>query len=104
MANEEPNAEIEQLREQLAALKREREAAERSNEPETDEKPDVESVEEQESAAAGDDIIAAVDEISDDVVAQFKEFVDALDEDLRNTRPSTLLIVFALGILIGRLR
>ncbi len=32
-----------------------------------------------------------------------QELVDVLEEEIKDTRPMTLLVVFALGILIGRL-
>ena len=113
MANEEPNAEIEALREQLAELKREREAA-RVNEaePEADAvaEPDIE-VDAEEAAAEqpvaadeADQILETVENIGGDLAVHFKELMDTLDEDLKTTRASTLLIVFVLGVLVGRLR
>ena len=34
---------------------------------------------------------------------QFKEMLDSIDKDIKDTKPSTLLIVFTLGVLVGRL-
>ncbi len=38
-----------------------------------------------------------------DLNSQLEELVEALELELKDTNPITLLIVFALGILIGRL-
>ena len=38
-----------------------------------------------------------------DLSSQLEELVEVLEQELKDTNPMTLLIVFALGILIGRL-
>jgi len=38
-----------------------------------------------------------------DLNSQLEELVEVLEQELKDTNPITLLIVFALGILIGRL-
>jgi hypothetical protein len=38
-----------------------------------------------------------------DLNSQLTELVEVLEQELKDTNPMTLLIVFALGILIGRL-
>ena len=38
-----------------------------------------------------------------DLNSQLEELVEVLEQELKDTNPMTLLIVFALGILIGRL-
>ena len=38
-----------------------------------------------------------------DVNSQIEDLLEALEKELENTSPMTLLIVFALGILVGRL-
>ena len=100
MANEDLRAEIESLRKQLTALQNERESAHASAEP----KKDVQDQEKQESTAALDEILSEVDMEKLDLAGQFRNLLDSLDKDIKDTKPSTLLIVFALGVLIGRLR
>lgn len=100
MANEDLQAEIELLRKQLNALQSERESASASTESKKDEQDAVKP----ESATALDEILSEVDMDKLDLAAQFRELLDSLDKDIKDTKPSTLLIVFALGVLIGRLR
>ncbi len=35
--------------------------------------------------------------------SQLEELIDALGEDIKEAKPATLLVVFALGVLLGRL-
>ena len=39
-----------------------------------------------------------------ELTAQFRDLLNSIDKDIKDTKPTTLLIVFALGVLIGRLR
>lgn len=41
--------------------------------------------------------------VSGDVEAQIKEFIVTLEEEIKETRPMTVLGIFALGVLVGRL-
>lgn len=101
MTDESLSAEIELLRKQLDALKREREAAvDLSKESESEEAPG----EDQEPATAVDEIIDAVKNAEVDLSGHVRQFLDTVDNDLKGAKPSTLLMVFALGVLIGRLR
>ncbi len=88
MANDSIQAELEQLRTQLEALRRA----------------------EADRAASGErnDAADAPEEPGDDdggseLLAQFRELLDSLDEELKESNPTTLLAVFTLGILVGRL-
>ena len=38
-----------------------------------------------------------------DVEKQIRDFVNALDQEIKSTNPMTVLVVFSLGVLIGRL-
>ena len=38
-----------------------------------------------------------------DVEDQIRDFVNALDQEIKSTNPMTVLVVFSLGVLIGRL-
>ena len=100
MANEDLNAEIELLRKQLDALQKQRETVESPEEP-----TGPEPVEESRAPVdALEDILKDVDDGKLDLAGQVRGLLDSLDKDLRESKPSTLLIVFALGVLIGRLR
>lgn len=99
MPSKDLNAEIELLRKQLATLQKERESVGVS--AATKEEHDEEQ---RASAASLDELLSEVDVDKLDLVAQIKELLDSFDRDIKDTKPSTLLIVFALGVLIGRLR
>ena len=38
-----------------------------------------------------------------DAEEQIRDFVNALDQEIKSTNPMTVLVVFSLGVLIGRL-
>ena len=99
MANEDLQLEIELLRAQLDEIKRDREP-----EPEKS----TEEIEEQaagqaESESTNTDNSSADNLDAEDLVSQFKDILESIDKDIKDTKPSTLLIVFALGVLVGRL-
>lgn len=99
MANEDLQLEIELLQAQLDEIKNKREAEPAEPEPEIEE-PTVESSTTGTSSAES----AADDEsMTEDLLVQFREMLDSIDKDIKDTKPSTLLIVFALGVLVGRL-
>jgi hypothetical protein len=97
MANEDLQLEIEFLRKQLDAIKSEPE------DPVSASSPDVEEqiVDESEVASVSSETVS--DEKTEDLVSQFRELLDTIDHDIKDTKPTTLLIVFALGVLVGRL-
>ncbi len=101
MADEDLRAEMELLREQLTALQREREET-------GTEKKDEETAEPtstpRETVPDLDDLLKDVGEDSLDLAGRVRQLLDSLDKDTKDTKPSTLLIVFALGVLVGRLR
>jgi len=41
--------------------------------------------------------------VAGDLSSQLKELLEGFDEELKDTKPTTLLAVFASGIVIGRL-
>ena len=45
----------------------------------------------------------ADEELGVDAPARLRELVGGIEQDLRNARPATLVAVFALGVLVGRL-
>jgi hypothetical protein len=98
MADQDLTAELEQLRAQLQELQRKHDEA-ASAKPTDD------------AAAAEPEVSSSFENILDemnlgdfDIAGQVRELLNSLDNDIKNTKPSTLLIVFALGVLIGRLR
>ena len=101
MADEDLRTEMELLREQLSALQRERETAGTDKQDENQDEPTTEP---RETAPELDDILREVGGDDLDLAGQVRQLLDSLDKDMKETKPSTLLIVFALGVLIGRLR
>ena len=95
MAKDNNQKEIEQLRKQLEEMKREREAQQAAA-AESEEQPEVAL----ESDSASETTAA---DSTEDLIAQFRDLLDSIDKDIKDTKPTTLLIVFALGVLVGRL-
>lgn len=87
--------ELEELRAQLEALQVERVAAEEAEEGKA--AAEVE-------ADGGESVdVADEQEAGLDVAAHVKELLETLEEELEDSNPKTLLAVFALGVLLGRL-
>ena len=102
MANTDTQKEIQLLREQLEAMKREREAEQAArNAPAAE----AEIPGHTQGASSVLSEVAGVisDNGAEDLIGQFKELLNSIDEDIKETKPTTLLIVFALGVLVGRL-
>jgi hypothetical protein len=99
MANEDLKLEIELLRAQLDEIKNVRETEPAAPESDTEEPP----VERSQTESFSAEPAAADESIADDLLVQFREMLDSIDKDIKDTKPSTLLIVFALGVLVGRL-
>lgn len=101
MSNNAIQKELEALRAQVAELSQARDTEL------TDHKTDVSGVSEKikPSRSAGDRQVS--DQDSDggtlDIEEQIQEFIDALEVEIKDTNPMTVLIIFALGVLIGRL-
>lgn len=88
--------EIELLRKQLEKMKREREAEQAAAAKKAEESTET-------AAAPDSGSDTAADDSTEDLVAQFKDLLESIDKDIKDTKPSTLLIVFALGVIVGRL-
>jgi len=110
MANPDLQAEIKELESQLESLKQQRTAKKsrvQSNPGATQETPQPGSADEVaveelnllETMLAEFDAEDAIDTLS----THTKEWLGSLNEDLRHTKPSTLLTVFGLGVIVGRL-
>ncbi len=108
MSNDPLESEIEILRAQVAELTAARES-ENSN---TDDKvqalksdnepPDVDVVSGNASANVND-ISDNTKNNDNDLEHQFQELIDTIDTELKEASPITVLAVFAVGILVGRL-
>ena len=109
MAKDEIGNEIEALRAQVATLKSERKTKEKKQaqvatdnsktakgEADTQESTATESTKDEAEAEA-----VASEET--DISKMFQELVDTIDGDLKDASPMTVLVVFALGVLVGRL-
>ncbi len=103
MANDEMKSEIEELRAQVAELTAERKAKEKQQASSSQES-EKESV--AQGTASGEpgsgDVDAAKSEVAD-LSSQFQELIDTIDQELKDASPVTVLVVFALGVLVGRL-
>jgi chromosome segregation ATPase len=105
MADDYTRNEIEELRAQLAELKAERKAGERKQaEVDSEAAPTGESASE---VSEANELIGGEGESlkpeETDLTSQFRELFDLIDEELKATNPLTVLVVFALGVLVGRL-
>ena len=99
MANEDLQLEIELLQAQLNDMKNKRENEPAEPDPEKEDPP----VDSSAKGASSAEPAADDESIAEDLLVQFREMLDSIDKDIKDTKPSTLLIVFALGVLVGRL-
>ena len=97
--------EIEELRAQVAELTAERKAREKeraqagtSQSPASESAALVTGTTESTEAAAG-----SVQPEAADLTSQFKELIETIDEELKEASPVTVLVVFAVGVVVGRL-
>jgi cobalamin biosynthesis Mg chelatase CobN len=106
MANDEMRDEIEELRAQVAELTAERKAKEKqqASSSKASAKKAKESVAQgTASSEPGTDETEAEKSGEDDLSSQFQELIETIDQELKDANPVTLLVVFALGVLVGRL-
>lgn len=110
MANPDLNEEIKDIRSHLDSMKQQRKSRKKQAENKVD------AADKKTPPEDGDDIsdedlstleamLAEFDaqEVMDTVSTHAKEWLSALNEDLKHTKPSTLLTVFGLGVIVGRL-
>jgi hypothetical protein len=105
MADDYMEKEIEELRAQVAELTAERKAGEKDQAPAgSDQAPPGEPAPQ---ISATNELNEAEEESAEpeesDLKRQFQELFDAIDEELKAANPLTVLVVFALGVLVGRL-
>lgn len=97
MKNSEIPDELADLRAQLEALRQAREADAASPQPETVDAVETEIPAAEAPAAETDELLGS------ELSGQFQELMEQIDQELKESNPTTLLAVFALGILVGRL-
>ncbi|MCK5360681.1 MAG: hypothetical protein KAJ95_08640 [Gammaproteobacteria bacterium] len=102
MANEDIKDEMELLRKQLDEMKKERQAqlAEDAAKDAAESKKQADEGDKLQPDSVSEEDVA---DSHDDLVAQFKGLLESIDEDIKDTKPTTLFAVFALGVLVGRL-
>ena len=113
MANPDLNEEIKEIGSHLDDMKQQRKSKKKQAESEVD------AANEKSPPEADGDISAEdlsfleamladfdaqdVKDVMDTVSTHAKEWLSTLNEDLKHTKPSTLLTVFGLGVIVGRL-
>ena len=110
MTNPDLNEEIEEIGSHLNNMKQQRKSSKKQAESKVD------AADETPQAEADDDIsdedlsalkamLAEFDaeELIDTVSTHAKAWLGTLNEDLKHTKPSTLLTVFGLGVIVGRM-
>lgn len=110
MANPDLEAEIKDIEAQLANLKQQRTTkntrskskagtAAKAPEPEADGNASAENLADLEALLAEFDAQDAIDFLS----THARDWLGAFNEDLKHSKPSTLITLFGLGVLVGRL-
>jgi len=102
MSNNAIQKELEALRVQVAELNRARDT-----ELATNHDPDVSEASDHTQSPIPIEGGQIPDQDGDgskmDFEKQIQEFIDALEVEIKDTNPMTVLVIFALGVLIGRL-
>jgi hypothetical protein len=110
MTNPELNEEINEIGSHLNDMKQRRKSRKKQAEDTTD-AADQKSPPEDDGDISDEDLstlealLAEFDaqEVMDTVSTHAREWLSTLNEDLKHTKPSTLLTVFGLGVIVGRL-
>ena len=100
--NNDIHKEMEQLRNQVNALKQ----AQQESADETVQQDDSAQAETLDISTITADSTADIDTESEDeldLASQLQELMDVLDKEIKDTNPTTMLVVFSLGVLVGRL-
>ena len=110
MTNADLNEEIKDIGSHLDSMKQQRksrkkqaenkvDAADEKTPPEDDDKISAEDLSTLEAMLAEFD----AQDLLDTVSTHAREWMSTLNEDLKHTKPSTILTVFGLGVIVGRL-
>jgi hypothetical protein len=85
-------------------LAREKDAAESERiPPVTESAPESEALPPELASWLGEDTDIDAEAVVANLKAGIGRWLDGFDEDLKNTRPSTLLLVFGLGVMVGKM-
>jgi len=110
MTNPDLNAEIKEIGAQLDDMKQQRKSSKKQTESKVDAADDTPQAEadddiSDEDLSALKAMLAEFDaeELIDTVSTHAKAWLGTLNEDLKHTKPSTLLTVFGLGVIVGRM-
>jgi hypothetical protein len=110
MTNPDLNDEIKDIRANLENMKQQRKSKTKQAESKADaadEKspPEADGNISEEDLSTLETLLEEFDaqEVMDTVSTHAKEWLSGLNEDLKHTKPSTLLTVFGLGVIVGRL-
>jgi superfamily II helicase len=105
MVNDDIRKEIEELHTQVAELTAERKAKEKEQAVASNRQAPTSEPASQDSDKTGSTAAEAESAKLEeaDLSSQFKELIDTIDEELKEASPVTVLAVFALGVLVGRL-
>jgi len=110
MINPDINEEIEEIESHLNNMKNQRKSKKKQAESEVDAADKTPQAEDgidisDEDLSALKAMLAEFDaeELIDTVSTHAKAWLGSLNEDLKHTKPSTLLTVFGLGVIVGRL-
>ena len=96
--NNDIRKEMEQLHNQLDALKQAQQES-GNNTAEQDNNAQAEVLEI--STTTVDSAVESTDD--SDLASQFEELMEILDKEIKDSNPTTMLVVFSLGVLVGRL-
>ena len=99
MAQQSELTEIELLQKELEALRKQR-----TESPESEVAEQESETGEPLSLSSIEDILGLDEEEKKDLVEKFQDIIKNFDQDVKDMKPSTLLIIFALGVLVGRMR
>ena len=104
------NDEIKEIGSHLENMEKQRKTKNRKAEGKAD-TPDEAAQPEDDGSISDEDLAALkamladfdAQDVIDSVSTHAKAWMSTLNEDLKNTKPSTLLTVFGLGVIVGRL-
>ena len=110
MTNPDLNEEIKEIGSQLDDMKKQRKSKQKQDESKVDAADETSTAEadgdiSDEELSALKAMLAEFDaeELIDTVSTHAKAWLGTLNEDLKHTKPSTLLTVFGLGVIVGRM-
>ena len=110
MTNPDLNDEINEIGTHLKKMKQQRKSGKKQAESEVDaadktSPPEADGDISDEDLSTLESLLEEFDaqEVMDTVSTHAKEWLSGLNEDLKHTKPSTLLTVFGLGVIVGRL-